>query len=69
MLAQAHGLTGIRVTKREEIPEAIARANAEPGTVVVEFRVEQEEAVYPMVPANADLRDMIRRPAMMEEDT
>jgi acetolactate synthase-1/2/3 large subunit len=69
MLAQAHGLTGIRVTKREEIPEAIARANAEPGTVVVEFRVEQEEAVYPMVPANADLRDMIRRPAMLEEDT
>jgi acetolactate synthase-1/2/3 large subunit len=68
MLARAHGLTGIRVTRREEIPEAVARANAEPGTVVVEFRVEQEDAVYPMVPANSDLRDMIRRPAMMEEE-
>jgi acetolactate synthase-1/2/3 large subunit len=30
--------------------------------VVIDFRVEQEESVYPMVPANTDLRDMIRRP-------
>src|SRR6267143_3509244 len=67
-LAQAHGLCGLRVTRREEIPEAVARARAEPGTVVVEFRVEQEDSVYPMVPANTDLRDMIRRPAFAEED-
>jgi acetolactate synthase I/II/III large subunit len=63
MLAQAHGLRGLRVTRRDEIPAAVAWARGEPGTVVVEFKVEQEEAVYPMVPANADLRDMIRRPA------
>src|SRR5882762_9366318 len=68
LLAQAHGLTGLRVTRREEIPEAVARARADPGTVVVEFRVEQEDSVYPMVPANTDLRDMIRRPAFAEED-
>jgi len=30
--------------------------------------VEQEDSVYPMVPANTDLRDMIRRPAFAEED-
>jgi acetolactate synthase-1/2/3 large subunit len=65
-LAKAHGLSGMRVTRREEIPEAVARARADAGTVVIDFRVEQEEAVYPMVPANADLRDMIRRP--FEED-
>jgi acetolactate synthase-1/2/3 large subunit len=68
MLAQAHGLTGLRVTRREEIPEAVERARAEPGTVVVEFRVEQEDSVYPMVPANTDLRDMIRRPQFDGED-
>jgi len=68
LLAQAHGLTGLRVTRREEIPDAVARARAEPGSVVVEFRVEQEDSVYPMVPANTDLRDMIRRPAFAEED-
>jgi acetolactate synthase-1/2/3 large subunit len=68
-LAQAHGLTGLRVTRREEIPEAVERARAEPGTVVVEFRVEQEDSVYPMVPANTDLADMIRRPQFDGEDT
>jgi len=68
MLAQAHGLPGLRVTRREEIAAAVARARAEPGSVVVEFRVEQEDSVYPMVPANTDLRDMIRRPAFAEEE-
>ncbi|MGK4004800.1 biosynthetic-type acetolactate synthase large subunit [Sorangium sp. So ce1036] len=66
-LAEAHGLTGIRVTKREEIADAVARARATPGTVVVDFRVEQEDSVYPMVPAGADLQDMIRRPSPIVE--
>jgi acetolactate synthase-1/2/3 large subunit len=68
MLAQAHGLPALRVTRREEIPQAVERARAEKGSVVVEFRVEQEESVYPMVPANTDLRDMIRRPAFETEE-
>jgi len=68
MLAQAHGLPGLRVTRREEIAQAVERARAEPGSVVVEFRVEQEDSVYPMVPANTDLREMIRRPAFAEEE-
>jgi acetolactate synthase I/II/III large subunit len=63
-LADAHGLLGLRVTKRSEIPDAIARARAEAGTVVIDFRVEQEDSVYPMVPSGADLHDMIRRPAV-----
>ncbi|AUX43067.1 acetolactate synthase [Sorangium cellulosum] len=66
-LAEAHGLTGIRVTKREEIADAVARARETPGTVVVDFRVEQEDSVYPMVPAGADLADMIRRPSPILE--
>jgi acetolactate synthase-1/2/3 large subunit len=67
LLAQAHGLTGLRVTRRDEIAAAVAQARSDPGTVVIDFRVEQEEAVYPMVPANSDLRDMIRRPFEEEE--
>ncbi|MDC0710142.1 biosynthetic-type acetolactate synthase large subunit [Stigmatella sp. ncwal1] len=61
-LAEAHGLMGLRVTRREEIPDAVARARSSPGTTVIDFRVEQEDVVYPMVPAGADLDDMIRRP-------
>ncbi len=69
LLAQAHGLTGLRVTTREEIPAALARARKEPGTVLIDFRVEQEDSVYPMVPSGADLAEMIRRPTpLMKAD-
>ncbi|HXN83635.1 MAG TPA: thiamine pyrophosphate-dependent enzyme, partial [Myxococcales bacterium] len=66
-LADAHGLVGLRVTRRDEVAAAVARARAEPGTVVIDFRVEAEDSVYPMVPANADLGDMIRRPSPLVE--
>jgi acetolactate synthase-1/2/3 large subunit len=66
-LAEAHDLTGIRVTKREEIAAAVARARETPGTVLIDFRVEQEDSVYPMVPAGAALHDMIRRPSPIVE--
>jgi acetolactate synthase-1/2/3 large subunit len=66
-LAEAHGLTGLRVQKREHLEAAFARAVADPGTVVIDFRVEPEDSVYPMVPANADLREMIRRPSKLVE--
>jgi acetolactate synthase-1/2/3 large subunit len=42
--------------------EAFAWANATPGPVVLEFRVEKEEAVYPMVPTGSALHEMLRRP-------
>jgi acetolactate synthase-1/2/3 large subunit len=61
-LAEAHGVPARRVTRREEVNEAIEWARGTEGPVVLEFRVEQEEAVYPMVPAGAALHEMIRRP-------
>jgi acetolactate synthase-1/2/3 large subunit len=66
-LAEAHGLAGIRVTKRGEVEDAVARARATEGTVVIDFRVEQEDSVYPMVPAGAALNEMIRRPSPIVE--
>ncbi len=61
-LAEAHGVPGKRVTKREEIGQAVEFARETTGPVLLEFVVEMEEAVFPMVPAGADLDDMIRRP-------
>ena len=61
-LADAHGIPGRLVTKPEEVKDAIAWARSITGPVVLEFRVEQEEAVYPMVPAGAALDQMLRRP-------
>lgn len=66
-LAEAHGLKGIRVTERSQVEAAIREAQATEGSVVIDFRVEQEDSVYPMVPAGADLGAMIRRPSVLVE--
>ena len=61
-IAEAHGLLGLRVDKRSDVFEIVQRARAAEGTALIDFRVEQEDSVYPMVPAGADLHAMIRRP-------
>src|SRR5882672_17685 len=59
-LAEAFGIRGIGVTKRGAVLPAVDEARNHAGPVVVDFRVEQEDTVYPMVPAGADLHAMIR---------
>jgi acetolactate synthase-1/2/3 large subunit len=66
-LADAHGLAGLRVEERGQVEDAVRWAQQEPGTVVIDFRVEQKDIVYPMVPAGADLNAMIRRPSPIVE--
>jgi acetolactate synthase I/II/III large subunit len=66
-LAEAFGLTGITVTKRGEVIPAVRAARNHKGGVVIDFQVEQEDSVYPMVPAGADLHAMIRRPSPIVE--
>ena len=61
-IAEAHGIPARLVTEPGDVFDAIAFARETPGPVVLEFRVEREEAVYPMVASGADLDDMIRRP-------
>ncbi len=68
-IAEAHGLTGLRVEKRSDVADVVARARQDEGTVVIDFRVEQEDSVYPMVPAGADLDAMIRRPKSVLVET
>ena len=62
-LTDAFGLRSATVSRRQDVEPAIAMAQAEAGTVVINFKVEQEDTVYPMVPAGADLHAMIRRPS------
>jgi acetolactate synthase I/II/III large subunit len=61
-LADAFGILGLAASQRSEVLNVIARARDHHGPVVIDFRVEQEDTVYPMVPAGADLHAMIRRP-------
>jgi acetolactate synthase-1/2/3 large subunit len=62
-LADAFGIPGRRVDRRPDLAAAVAAARAAEGTSLIEFRVEQEDSVYPMVAAGAALHDMIRRPS------
>lgn len=61
-IAEAMGLTGLRVTRLSDVEAAVRQAQETQSTVVIDFQVEQEDSVYPMVPAGADLHQMIRRP-------
>jgi acetolactate synthase I/II/III large subunit len=61
-LADAFGIHSRAVAARKDVLPAIADARAHERPVVIDFRVEQEDTVYPMVPAGADLHAMIRRP-------
>jgi acetolactate synthase-1/2/3 large subunit len=62
-LAEAFGLRGICVTERSQVMPAVRAAREHPGACLINFRVEKEDSVYPMVPAGADLHQMIERPA------
>jgi acetolactate synthase I/II/III large subunit len=68
-IAEAHGLSGKRVTRAQDVDAAIQWARQTEGTTVIDFRVEQEDAVYPMVPSGADLGTMIRRPMASSNDS
>ena len=62
LFADAYGVPNMRVTKREQIGESVAFARSIEGPVLIEYVIEKEDIVYPMVPAGADLHAMIRRP-------
>jgi acetolactate synthase-1/2/3 large subunit len=66
-LADAYGIRGVAVTKRGDVVPAVQMARAARETVLIDFQVEQEDTVYPMVPAGADLHKMIRRPSPLVE--
>ncbi|HTZ98940.1 MAG TPA: biosynthetic-type acetolactate synthase large subunit [Candidatus Aquilonibacter sp.] len=67
MLAQAYGIKSTVVQKRGDVVPTVRAARAHEGPVLVDFKVEQEDTVYPMVAAGAALHDMIRRPSPIVE--
>ena len=62
-LAECFGLRGEQVVARRDVVPTVESARADERTVVIDFRVEKEDTVYPMVPTGADLHKMIRRPS------
>ena len=61
-LADAHGIAGLTVRTRGEVEEAVNTARSAPGAFLLNFKVEKEDSVYPMVSTGSALHEMIRRP-------
>jgi acetolactate synthase-1/2/3 large subunit len=61
-LAEAFGIMAMRAQTKQEVPEVIAEARSHPGPVLLDFVVEQEVNVYPMVAPGKALHEMMRRP-------
>jgi len=66
-LAEAYGIRATVVTQRSQVVPAVQSAREHLGPVLIDFKVEQEDSVYPMVAAGASLHEMIRRPNPLEE--
>jgi acetolactate synthase I/II/III large subunit len=58
-LAEAYGIPGWRVKDAAELPDAVAQANDHAGPALVEFVIEQEANVYPMIPPGGSLSEPI----------
>jgi len=58
-LAEAYGATGLRATKPEDVRDVLRQGLNTDGPVIMDFVVEQEESVYPMVPAGAPIKKML----------
>ena len=61
-LADAHGIPGATVRTRGEVLPAVNAARERKGPFLINFLVEKEDSVYPMIAAGSALHEMIRRP-------
>ncbi len=66
-LAEAYGIPALTVTQRAQVIPALQTSRFHNGPALIDFKVEQEDSVFPMVPAGADLHAMIRRPTPLVE--
>ncbi|MCG6907043.1 MAG: biosynthetic-type acetolactate synthase large subunit [Desulfobacteraceae bacterium] len=58
-LAEAYGAVGLRAEKPEEVEAVLREGLFSPRTVIMDFKVQQTECVYPMVPAGAPITEML----------
>ena len=55
------------MTRRADVKGAVEAARGQKRAALIDFKVEKEDSVYPMVPTGADLHKMIRRPSPIVE--
>jgi acetolactate synthase-1/2/3 large subunit len=62
MLAAAHGIAGATVSKRADVTPTVTKARTSGAAFLINFQVEKEDGVYPMIAPGAALHEMVRRP-------
>ena len=65
-LADAFGMLGIRVTEKSQVRSAIEQAMEYDGPALIDFVVEEEENVFPMIPSGQTIHEMIEEPVAKE---
>ncbi len=63
LLAAAHGIAGSHVHQRAEVIPTVTRARTSGHPFLIDFQVEKEDGVYPMIAPGSALHEMVRRPA------
>jgi len=61
-IAEAYGIPGLKVRHKEEVIPAIEQAMAHQGPFLIDFVVEPEENVYPMVPPGVSISEVLEEP-------
>ena len=66
-VAEAYGIHGLKVKRKDEVIPAISKAMAYEGPFLIDFEIEPEENVYPFVPPGASLEEFLEIPEKKEE--
>ena len=66
-VAEAYGIHGVKVKRKDEVIPAISKAMAYEGPFLIDFEIEPEENVYPFVPPGASLEEFLEIPDKKEE--
>jgi acetolactate synthase-1/2/3 large subunit len=66
-IAEAYDILGMRVTDKYMVESAVYRAIEHPGAVIIDFQVQEDENLYPMVPPGAALQETLDLPKYEEE--
>ncbi len=61
-LAEAYGVAGLRIEEKSDVAGAVKEAMAMKGSIVIDFCIEREHNVFPIVPVGQPIDKMIRRP-------
>ncbi len=68
-LAEAYGIHAVRVTEKTQVGSAINGAIAHDGPVLIDFIVDPDENVYPMIPAGESVKELIEEPDWVKEQS